>query len=985
MDACPSRDQLERLLAEQLPDSDRRWLDGHLATCANCRAELDRLTTDVAGQSVERMTERRGSDATDPALAALLRRMRDAGPPAVRLHVARSVRPPEAPLRFPGPPGADAPLGQLGVYQIRERLGSGANGVLYKAHDSKLGRMVAVKVLRQELAALATARQRFEREARAAASLKHDHIVMVYDVVAPDDFPPYLVMEYIAGEPLSVRLERDGPFDPAAAAGLVLQVARGLAAAHEHGVVHRDIKPSNIMLDESTGRAKITDFGLARAAESTAAITLDGTIAGTPSYMSPEQITAPASVDGRSDVYSLGVVLYELLTGEVPFRGITRMVLHQVLHDEPRPLRRLNDRVPTDLQTICLKAMAKDAPRRYATAADFADDLQRWRAGEPIHARPVTLAERAWRWTRRNPGVAGLSAVSLALLATVALGATVTAVRIDRAKRRADSAGADALAALSREQQARRDAEQARSASDQSRREAMEALDREQRARRDAELAQREAEAAKQRLADALGRETRARSEAEQARRAAEAAKGQAEAALSREKQARRNAVQAQQETEAARQQVANTLEREKQARRAAEQAQADADLARLAAEESARVAAQQTTLALRSLNRLGAAALDVLLQDAQRLEADGQLAEALDRYEQTLTHVRDGRLVGVPPLLLHNRVLVPALQGATALHQQQPNSTSARRLAVLLAFQGQLLLDQPALEWPFPDAVRAALESYERAVQLDAKQAGYLVGRADARLRILLHGPVDAAAFKLAVQDVHLATQLDPRAVTADVIWRLAAAYQQHGDTARADEAYARLIPLARDQRSPHLGEYLFDWSWSALAAGRLDEARQRAAQVKPVNPAGAALVIGESYERDKDPQRALREFDAGLPPLAQTGASHALLLAGAARVRVRLANDAKTPEAEAQRLRGEAVEQLRRAIVLAPQHALAWYWHGLLARQLKIFLDGPLDEARRASYRREALGHADRALAAAPREAKDELQRLREQLTGR
>ncbi len=220
------------------------------------------------------------------------------------------------------------------------------------------------------------------------------------------------------------------------AADLIAQVADGLAAAHAVGLIHRDIKPDNIMIDPATSRAKLMDFGLARDETSGENLTRDDIIAGTPTHMSPEQARGTEPLDGRSDIYSLGVTLYEALTGEVPFHGTPQMVLQQVCDDEPRPPRRLNDQIHRDLETICLKAMAKEPARRYATALDLADDLRRWQKGEPIRARPLGPIGRLGRWCRRNTRVAALIASVFSLLVLVTVISWVAVVRISREQAR---------------------------------------------------------------------------------------------------------------------------------------------------------------------------------------------------------------------------------------------------------------------------------------------------------------------------------------------------------------------------------------------------------------------------------------------------------------------------------------------------------------------------------------------------------------------
>lgn len=315
---------------------------------------------------------------------------------------------------------------RVGEYQLIEEIGSGTSGEVYRALDVRLQREVAVKVLRGGAFSTHRERERLMREARALARINHPSIVPIYDV-GVEDGVPFLVTKLIEGTTLGGRADSLG-WSNRTATEVVAQIADAISAAHENGIVHRDLKPSNVLID-SSDHPYVTDFGLAKLPDASYSLTQNGQVIGTPAYMSPEQAAGcDDEVDHRSDIYSLGAILYELLTGVPPFQGTAERILHQVRWDEPVAPRARDTRIEPDLETICLRALHKRPSSRFASAAQLAEDLRRFLAGEPIHSRPVGRWERSWRWCRRHPRTAiGVFAVTALLVTTTVISVEVAA------------------------------------------------------------------------------------------------------------------------------------------------------------------------------------------------------------------------------------------------------------------------------------------------------------------------------------------------------------------------------------------------------------------------------------------------------------------------------------------------------------------------------------------------------------------------------
>ena len=366
------------------------------------------------------------------------------------------------------PPAANGTPTTVGPYRVVEQLSRGPGGRVYRAEHRDIGRVVALKLVPAEIA-------RGAGEAWAAAQLEHPNVVRLYEV-GTDPAGAYLAMEWVGGGTLADRLA-GRPLSPAAAAAVVEPLARAAHHAHDRGVVHRDIKPANVLLgrnddfgmmnDESKPKAvsgldssliincssftpKLSDFGLASTDGESAA-----GLAGTPSYMAPEQARGDPEVGPAADVYALGAVLYECLTGRPPFRADTPLhTLEQVVTEEPVPPRRLNPRVPRDLETVCLTCLRKTPARRYPSAAALADDLRRFLDGRPVAARPVGTLEGLWKWANRRPAVAGLLGLLAVAVVALAVGGAWTNARLRAAR---DAAEQDAADLRERYEAARRD------------------------------------------------------------------------------------------------------------------------------------------------------------------------------------------------------------------------------------------------------------------------------------------------------------------------------------------------------------------------------------------------------------------------------------------------------------------------------------------------------------------------------------------------
>ena len=396
--------KLKLAMAGELSEAALGELSRHLQACPHCRGELETL----AGGERWASDTREYLSSSDE-LVAVQERTPPAGPTTYFspshdsvLNRSVSVALPDdeesaIDLDFLAPSDDPAKLGRLGGYDIESVIGRGGFGIVLKAFDPALNRYVAIKALSGSLVRSSAARKRFDREAKAAAAVVHDHVIPIHHIDT-SGLAPFLVMPFITGRSLQERIDEKGPLETKEVLRIAMQTAQGLAAAHAQGLVHRDIKPANILLENGVERVRITDFGLARAVDD-ASQTQSGFIAGTPQYMAPEQARGEA-IDSRADLFSLGSVIYAMCTGHPPFRAETTLaVLRRICDDEPRPLLEINPEVPVWLGQFVERLLAKNPAERFQTAEEVAELLGQWLAHlqQPmtIQRPAIVVAKRA--------------------------------------------------------------------------------------------------------------------------------------------------------------------------------------------------------------------------------------------------------------------------------------------------------------------------------------------------------------------------------------------------------------------------------------------------------------------------------------------------------------------------------------------------------------------------------------------------------------
>jgi serine/threonine protein kinase len=405
--ACPSEQEHREFLDEKLSSTRHEQVINHLQKCAKCQATCERLFSEFEEQKYTSINNSETLNQVSRIVDLVRRRTPTHDLENSKQNQQISIE--------------TSDLNQLQLeYSLIRELGRGGQGLVYLANDIALARSVVIKLLSPRLQTSQDSIERFKREARSVASLQSKYIVPIFRVGSLPSGRLYMVMEYVEGLTLRQLHQGSKSLSFQEIASLVQQVAKGLADAHSNRLVHRDIKPENILIQSRDSVARIVDFGLAFDVEDEARITVEGAIAGTPAYMSPEQVSDPNSVDSSTDIYSLGVVLYELLTGEVPFRGTARMTLLRVLNEDAIAPTVYNESVPQDLATICLRAMSKDRSNRFQSANQLVEELERFLTGQPIESRPISRLEKFWRQLMRNPTVSSLvgSVILLGIILT---------------------------------------------------------------------------------------------------------------------------------------------------------------------------------------------------------------------------------------------------------------------------------------------------------------------------------------------------------------------------------------------------------------------------------------------------------------------------------------------------------------------------------------------------------------------------------------
>jgi serine/threonine protein kinase len=412
-----SSPELELLLADDAASVQFRTAAMHLETCSQCQSQLTNLAADESWWSEAHTLL---SDACEPRwepdLSAVSRASDES--PNNSDAVERAVQ------EFLETPRHPEMVGRIGRYDIERVIGHGGMGIVVKAHDTELNRPIAIKLLAGHLAHVGAARERFAREGRAAAAVVHEHVVAIHNVESGGKVP-YLVMQFVPGRSLQARVDEDGPLGTEEILRIGMQAASGLAAAHRQGLVHRDVKPSNILLEDTVERAILTDFGLARTFDD-ASLTHTGIVAGTPHYMSPEQANGEP-IDQRSDLFSLGAVLYFMATGHPPFRAASAMaVLHRICHDRHRPVWQRNREIPDALSDVIDQLLEKKPAKRFSSA----NEVQQHLALLLNRLQQHGLGRRRFRgWRSRKLWRRVLIGGAMAIVVAAIIGITITALR----------------------------------------------------------------------------------------------------------------------------------------------------------------------------------------------------------------------------------------------------------------------------------------------------------------------------------------------------------------------------------------------------------------------------------------------------------------------------------------------------------------------------------------------------------------------------